>query len=173
MSKRIVNVLNGLPIETRRVATLVKADYNPRTISNEQRQALEHSVEKFGLVEPIILNCSTGNIIGGHQRLDALIALGVEETDVVLVDLSPENEKVLNLALNKISGEWDWTKLTDLLGELREHFEAGDIADLTGFKETELSALLGELGATSGNKTIDEQKLAETAHECPKCGFKW
>ena len=119
-----------LHIETRPLAELREAPYNPRTISDEVLNSLSASIARFGLVEPIIWNRRTGNVVGGHQRLKVLVAQGVEETDVVVVDLAPDEERTLNVALNKITGEWDLPKLSAVLAELQL---AGADLDLTGF----------------------------------------
>ena len=87
-------------VETRRVADLVPAPYNPRAISDGALAGLGESIGRFGLVQPIIVNARTGHVVGGHQRLKVLEAQGVEATDVVVVDLPEAEEKALNLALN-------------------------------------------------------------------------
>jgi len=100
--------LGRVRVEARRVADLLPAPFNPRTISADALAGLGESIGRFGLVQPVIVNSRTGRIVGGHQRLKALQARGVEETDVVVVDLPEAEEKALNLALNSqaISGEW-------------------------------------------------------------------
>jgi len=100
--------LGRVRVETRRIADLVPAPYNPRKIGDDALAGLGESIGRFGLVQPVIVNQRTGRIVGGHQRLKALLARGVEETDVVVVDLPEAEEKALNLALNSqaISGEW-------------------------------------------------------------------
>lgn len=87
---------------------LIPAPYNPRQIDDASMGGLEKSIGRFGLVEPIVVNDATGRIVGGHQRAKALQRQGVTETDVVLVTLSPDEEKALNVALNspKIAGTW-------------------------------------------------------------------
>jgi ParB-like chromosome segregation protein Spo0J len=91
------NTLNGLPVLRVKVADLVKAPYNPRVITEQQAAALKRSIDTFGLVEPIIVNKTTGNVVGGHQRVDALLEAGVKETDVIIVELDEDHEKALNL----------------------------------------------------------------------------
>lgn len=95
-------------LETRDLASLKPAPYNPRSISPNALAGLSASVRRFGLVQPVIVNERTGNVVGGHQRLKVLEADGVTETDVLVVDLPESEEKALNLALNSqsISGEW-------------------------------------------------------------------
>lgn len=129
--------INGFPIKRVNVSELQKAPYNPRKISEEQRKALQRSLKEFGTVEPIIVNKQTGNIVGGHQRLDALLALGEQETDVLIVDMPEEREQALNIALNRISGEWDNALLSDVLLSLHD-----DMREIAGFTQEEIAALL-------------------------------
>ena len=95
-------------MERRSLADLKPAAYNPRQISPKALEGLGASVREFGLVQPIVWNRSTGNVVGGHQRLKALEAQGVTETDVVVVELDEARERALNLALNSpsIAGEF-------------------------------------------------------------------
>lgn len=90
------------------ISLLNAAPYNPRKDlqpGDLEYQKIARSIEKYGCVEPIIWNEKTGNVIGGHQRLKVLAATGAVEVDVSVVQLSLEDEKALNLALNKISGQ--------------------------------------------------------------------
>jgi len=123
------------------------APYNPRSISDHDLSALGRSMMTFGVVEPVVVNRRTGRIVGGHQRVKAAIGAGIEKLPVVHVDLDETQEKSLNIALNRISGEFDVDKLSELLKELDV---AGMDLDLTGFTQTELDDLLG------GMETADE-----------------
>ena len=78
----------------------------------------------FGYVEPLVWNKRTGSLVGGHQRFKILLEQGLKEVDVSVVDLDLEKEKTLNIALNKISGDyhWDDKKLGALLDELIKTF---------------------------------------------------
>ena len=69
-------------IESRKLSDLTPADYNPRQISDRALSGLRESVTRFGLVQPIIVNERTGNVVGGHQRRKVLEAEGVDEVDV-------------------------------------------------------------------------------------------
>jgi len=122
-------------LETRKVADLVPADYNPRTISPEALAGLQASIRRWGIVEPIIVNERTGRIVGGHQRLKALAADGEPETPVVVVDLPEVEEKALNVALNSqsIAGEF-----TPDLGAILDEVEA-ELPDL--YEAVRLDAL--------------------------------
>ncbi len=101
------------------LADLRPAPYNPRTISEPAMRGLTASLERFGIVQPIVWNRRTGNVVIGHQRLRALQAAGVERTQVVVVELEPSDEKALNVASNSphIAGEFT-DGLEPLLAEL-------------------------------------------------------
>lgn len=120
------------------ITELKPAEYNPREMSRHDFEALKRSLSEFGFVDPVIVN-KDNSIIGGHQRVKAAIELGIEKVPVVYVDLSPEKAKVLNLALNRIHGDWDKEKLKALLSELDNL--SVDLT-LTGFNFEELSTLL-------------------------------
>ena len=133
-----------LKTEKRKLKELVAADYNPRkalTPDDSEYQKIKRSIEEFGYVDPIIIN-EDGTIIGGHQRCTVLKDLGYEEVDVVVVSLDKQREKALNIALNKITGEWDELKLKDLLLDL----DLGDYdISLTGFEQEDLAELVDNL----------------------------
>jgi DNA modification methylase len=119
------------------------AAYNPRKdlkLGDAEYEKLKKSIESFGYIAPIIFNSKTGNLVGGHQRLKILIAQGLTEVEVSVVDLPLEQEKALNLALNKIQGGWDEDKLAVLLADLQQlpDFDMG----LTGFDLPEISGIL-------------------------------
>jgi hypothetical protein len=108
-----------------RLADLQKADYNPRSITAEAMKGLKKSLTEFGLVQPIIWNKRSGNIVGGHQRYDAMVAQGMVDTEVVVVDLSDAKEKALNLVLNNHAIAGDFTEDAHLLlDEIK--FDLGD-----------------------------------------------
>lgn len=129
-------------IEQRPIAELTPADYNPRKDlrpGDAEYEKLKASIQQFGYVEPAIFNQTTGRLVGGHQRLKVMADLGMETADVVIVELDETREKALNVALNKISGEWDEPKLALLIADL----QASDFdVTLTGFDTGEIEALL-------------------------------
>ena len=131
-----------MDIEQRNPAELVPADYNPRKIDDHQLDALKRSLDRWGLVEPVVMNKRTGRIVGGHQRVKAALALAVPEVPTVWVDIDEEGEKALNIALNQISGEWEEDKLAALLDELEAK---GQSLEELGFKQDRLDDLLAEL----------------------------
>ena len=123
-----------------KVSDLRPAEYNPRQDlkpGDREYEKIARSIDEFGYVEPIVWNKTTGNIVGGHQRLKILIERGETEVEVSVVRLNEHDEKVLNVALNKITGRWDTGKLTDLLKEL----QAEGAMEVTGFEDWELDAL--------------------------------
>ena len=118
------------------------APYNPRKISDHDLEALRRSLKFFGVVEPVVVNRRTGRVVGGHQRVKAAEAEGIAELPVVTVDLDEPSEKQLNLALNRISGEWNEEALAQVLAELQA---AGADMGLTGFKVGEVEKYLASL----------------------------
>lgn len=130
-----------MTIETIKVERLLPADYNPRKDlkpGDTEYEKLKRSIEQFGYVEPVIWNKTTGRVVGGHQRLKVLLDMGITEVECVVVEMDEEKEKALNIALNKISGEWDKDKLALLISDLQgTDFDVS----LTGFEPAEIDAL--------------------------------
>lgn len=103
-----------------------KAAYNPRKIDDWSAKKLRQALEKFGLVEPLIWNKRTGNLVGGHQRLTALDTLDAHDggsgdylLDMSVIDVTEKREKQLNVVLNNptLQGEYDLGALRDLIGD--------------------------------------------------------
>ena len=153
-------------IEKRFLKDLKAAEYNPRKKlqpGDADFEKIARSIEEFGYVDPIIINAD-GTIIGGHQRCTVLKHLGYEEAECVIVDVDKTKEKALNIALNKITGEWDEEKLKDLLIDLKGlDFEI----DITGFNENDLSDLIGKFEIEK-EITEDEFDIAESIQEIEK-----
>lgn len=130
-----------MKIEKIKIEKLNPAEYNPRKDlkpGDPEYEKLKNSILTFGYVEPVLWNKRTGNIIGGHQRYKVLVELGEKEIDCVVVDMDSENEKALNIALNKVSGDWDKDKLMLLIEDLQGvDFDVS----LTGFDPAELDDL--------------------------------
>jgi len=135
---------NKMNMQTISATKLKAAKYNPRKDlkpGDAEYEKLHRSIEDFGYVEPVIWNKRTGNIVGGHQRFKVLTSLGYTEIECVVLDMDEQREKALNVALNKISGEFDIPLLTDLLHDLNA--EGFDVS-LTGFDATEIEDLFKE-----------------------------
>lgn len=123
---------------------LLPADYNPRSITPVQFERLQESIRTFGFAEPVIINTHPGReniIIGGHMRVEAARALGWTEVPCVQVDLDEQKERLLNIALNRIHGEWDQDKLQELVVKLQQ--DGADLK-LSGLEEDELVKLIDE-----------------------------
>lgn len=141
------------------------APYNPRQDLQPGQPAyekLKRSIAEFGYVEPLVWNQRTGNLVGGHQRFKILMGQGIQQAEVSVVDLPLEREKALNVALNKIQGDWDENKLAILLDELSKvpEFDAG----LTGFDLPEVSQLM-DRQKTSADDEFDVQAAVEAINE--------
>ena len=137
-------------IERKHTEDLIPADYNPRKTlkpGDAEYEKLKRSIEQFGYVEPVIWNKTTGFVVGGHQRLKVLLDMGITEVECVVVEMDAEKEKALNIALNKISGEWDKDKLALLIADLQG---ADFDVSLTGFEPAEIDSLF------SGKEDVKE-----------------
>lgn len=136
-----------------KLSQLKPAEYNPRSISDEELDKLSSNLEEFGLVDPIIIDLKDNNtIVGGHQRYKALVKKHKLSDELFLLKLGDvgwvfesdnlkikdkEHQKALNVSLNKIQGEWDFGKLTNVFKDLDEN---NFNLSLTGFDELEIQA---------------------------------
>jgi len=142
------------------------APYNPRVQlkpGDPEWDALGASIKEFGLVEPLIWNERTGNLVGGHQRLAWLKHRGDTHADASVVDLDDVAEKKLNIALNKIAGRWDDQKLAELLDSFNS---APDFDFLsTGFTRAEAQSLVSDVLGKGNDEAFDVD--AEIDRETP------
>ena len=104
---------------------LIAAEYNPRQLTKDQHKDLTDSIKRFGLVDPLIVNTHKDRmnvLVGGHQRLKIAQELDIKDIPCVEVELNPDQERELNIRLNKNSGEWDYDALANYfdVGELTE-----------------------------------------------------
>jgi DNA modification methylase len=124
---------------TKKISEISSAKYNPRKITDEAMGRLTKSLAEFGNIQPITWNVRTGNVVGGHQRLKVYKAMGKTEVDVWAVDLDEQKEKAANIALNKLSGEFDMPMLKDILEEI----DTGDLdMEITGFGMDEIALMM-------------------------------
>jgi DNA modification methylase len=149
---------------------------NPRRISDAELESLTRSIQEFGLVDPVIARREDKMVIGGHQRLLAARRLGHKTVPVVYVDLSPEKAQLLNVALNRISGDWDKELLARLLADL----DATPNIDLslTGFADDEITKLLKSLEVRDRQdrpESFDVDAALKAAQSAPvaKTGDLW
>ena len=126
------------------ISVLKPAEYNPRKKlkpGDKEYKKIKDSIEEFGFADPLVINADM-TIIGGHQRLNVAIDLGYTEVPCAVVDVDKTREKALNIALNKITGEWDEQMLADLLTDLKE---ADYDLDYTGFEAPEVEQLFSNI----------------------------
>ena len=151
-------------LETRRVPldSLHQDPANARAHGPENLAAIEASLRRFGQAEPLVVQASTGRVIGGNGRLAVMRALGMTDADVVELDVDDLTATALGIALNR-SGElatWDDQVLADLLGGLRE----ADALEGVGFEESELDRMISDLaGETEAD--VEDPGLSEPPEE--------
>lgn len=122
------------------ISKLNAATYNPRIEllpGMADFEKLKTSIEELGFAEPIVWNKRTGNVVGGHQRLAVCKHLGYTSVPCSIVDLDEKDEKVLNIALNKIKGQWDYEKVEEIL----RNFDY-EVATISGFAAEEIAVIL-------------------------------
>jgi DNA modification methylase len=135
----------GMIVQKIPVSEINPAKYNPRKDlkpGDPAYEKLKRSMTEFGYVEPIIWNEETGNIVGGHQRYKILLEEGHTEVECVVVKLPADKEKALNVALNKVTGDWEVKALAELLNDLNE--QDFDLT-LTGFDAAEIEDLFSQV----------------------------
>lgn len=162
-----------MKIEKIKIEDLISPEWNPREITEDEMLKLKNSIKEFGYVDPIIVNQHNNHVVGGNQRLVALKSIGYNEVDVIFINEPDLNrEKALNIALNKISGEFDEEKLNKIFQDMKlAHFNIG----LTGFEDYELTEM--ELRNNIqynddfelGDDDLTEDKVEEKMI-CPHCG---
>lgn len=131
-----------MEIKRMKLADIKPALYNPRKDlrpGDPEYNKMKRSIDEFDCVEPLVWNKRSQQLVGGHQRLKILLEKGLEEFEVSVVDLDEKRERALNVALNKIQGDWDFTKLADLMTELDDgEFDL----ELTGFDMSEIEEIM-------------------------------
>lgn len=171
-------ISGNICIKRMEIRALCPADYNPRKNlqpGDPGYDSLMRSMESFGYVDPIVFNQRTNRVVGGHQRLKIFVAEGVTEADCVIVDLEEKDEKTLNIALNKIHGEWDMEKLEEVMRDLAGEAEAL----LTGFTQDEIDMIIADVDDIDVDSffTPSEPQTKETEKphvvRCPECGCEF
>lgn len=140
------------------------AEYNPRVITEDAKKRLRKMLAKHGLVQPLVWNRRTGNLVAGHQRLEALDSLERSldyALEVAIVDVSEREERILNVQLNNPSmqGEWDIDKLLSLSGT------AFISPEDMGFSEGDAAVLFGDLGNSDLHEIIEDDVEVSNAKE--------
>ena len=158
-----------MKLETRRLADLHPADYNPRvplTPADPEYQDIKASLQANDYSDPIVVNYD-GTIIKGHQRRQVMMDLGTTEAPVIVLDIRDKNrEKALNIALNKITGRWENKILKDLLIEIDA---SGIDLAATGFKHDELDILIAQddIAAVARDDGFDPDKAEADSKGAP------
>ena len=138
--------MKDMVIRKFRLDELNPAKYNPRKTlkpGDKEFKKLENSIKNFGYVELIVVNTANNNtVISGHQRLSVLKHLGETEAECVVVELDEYQEKALNIAMNKVSGDWDVPLLAELLDDIQS---SGFDLELTGFEAPEVEELFNQV----------------------------
>ena len=126
------------------IKDLNPAEYNPRKKlkpGDKEYEKIKNSIVEFGFADPVVIN-SDMTIIGGHQRVTVAQALGYTEVPCAIVDVDKTQEKALNIALNKITGEWSQELLADLIEDLQKsNIDVG----VTGFEPPEIEQLFSKV----------------------------
>lgn len=147
-------------METIHRSDIQKAAYNPRLIDEENKKRLEKGIKTHGLVEPLVWNKRTGNLVSGHQRLailDKLEKSNDYELDVSVIDVDDAEEKRINIQLNNASmqGTYDY----DMLGELA--LDIGDSLEDLGFSDFDAEIMFGT--SDKFQELLPDSKAVETA----------
>jgi DNA modification methylase len=158
--------LPSLSVEEVPIDLLRPDPANPRWIGQEELDSLERSIRRFGFVQPILARRQDSTVIGGHQRLVAARRLGLATVPVTYLDLSTEQARLLNLALNRISGSWDEQLLARLLADLQSSPEL-DLS-LSGFGEDEVRDLLRSLETREKKERAEDFDLDAALEEATR-----
>lgn len=146
-----------MTIRKMKIRDLNRAAYNPRIDlrpGDMEYENLRNNILTYGFILPVVWNERTGNVVGGHQRLTVLENEGYDEVEVSVVDLDDKQEKQLNIALNKVEGEWDNEQLAQILIEL------GDEATETGFSQYEIDRITSNIDNLLDTDTVDAELKA-------------
>lgn len=153
--------INKAKTEVWKIKDIRPAPYNPRNFSHDEEMKLLQSLEQFGYVNNLVVNRKTKHVVGGNQRLKALIKHGgFKELEVKVVDLPLAEEKLLNIALNKIGGVFDLPKLTDIFNEIEKDHPTMNLT-LSGFFMPEIEKLTTNMDVKIINEPSDFEKEAD------------
>ena len=167
------NNMNILEID---INKLIFPKYNPRKKlkpEDKEYQKIKKSIEEFGYTDLVIIN-KDNTIISGNQRTQVLMDMGYKKIKVVQIDIDKTKEKALNIALNKITGEWDYAMLGDLLLDLdAQNYDL----EITGFDDYEIENIMApiELNVNDEDFLQDTEITKEKQPKeivCPHCGEK-
>lgn len=148
-----------------KVDSLKVSEYNPRKRDEADTQQLKESVNKYGMVDPLIANSAPNRkniLIGGHFRLEVAKGLKIQEVPVVYLNIPDiEKEKELNLRLNRNVGEWDY--------ELLKEFDLNLLLGI-GFDDQDLSNIWDESLETEDDNFDVEKEISKIKEPKVKIG---
>jgi hypothetical protein len=181
--------------DTKHIGDLQAASYNPRKMSEHDVKALRRSIDELGDLGGIIKNIQTGNLVGGHQRIEVMKQVGNAEivytwhtsetpgpsgTTALGYILHPttgerfsyrevswplEREKVANIAANRISGDWDLEALAQVNYDLSQLPNADDLLATTGQSQREIEKLLASVGVEPNGEEQPDELGADPKDE--------
>lgn len=169
-------------VEVVQISSLTEDPRNARKHPANNLAAIKASLAQFGQVEPLVVQKSTGRVIGGNGRLQVMRDLGWSTVKVVRVDLDDRQAIALGVALNRSAetAEWNRPQLADLLQEIAETadgllastgFDVGDIARLCSAAEKTAKDTAAETAETV--RTVSFQAREGAKHVCPQCGCEF
>ena len=156
--------------------TLTPADYNPRRMSEHDGNNLIRSLKNYGVIENVVVNKRSGNIVSGHMRVLSAIKAGIPTVPVNYIDVDDVTERQINLTMNRTRGEFDDQGLAELLAYLAT--QEADLS-LTGFQDAEIANIMDgvcDVGMPDFSPVgIDEQGRLDqkAAVTCPECGHEF
>jgi uncharacterized protein (UPF0212 family) len=137
------------------LSKLKKASYNPNEMSEGEFEKLVHNIKEKGYLEYIVANKRTDyTIVSGNHRLDALEVLGYTEAEVIVVDVSLEEEKALNISFNRIGGVLNQDKVSDIILDLKDN-DFGCM-ELTGLDDFEFDMILSDFANDPYKDELDD-----------------
>lgn len=169
-------------VEVVPIGMLTEDPRNARKHPGNNLAAIKASLLQFGQVEPLVVQKSTGRVIGGNGRLQVMRELGWTVVKIVRFDIDDRKAIALGVALNRSAetAEWNRPQLADLLQEINETadgllestgFDASDIAKLCSAAETTASEASAEASRATREVTFTAREGAK--HKCPECGYEF
>lgn len=163
------NINKELQIHHIDINDVTPAEYNPRTLSQKKFEDIKDSLSKFGFVDPVVVNKHEDReniLVGGHQRVKVAKDMGYEKIPAVFVNLTLEEEKELNVRLNKNQGDWDFSTLKD-------SFTSENLIDW-GFAEQELDSQFKEIAKLEEETIENTEEVTEKKYPIiPKYNEKY
>ncbi len=156
----------SMKIKEYNIEDLISAEYNPRQLKKEQFNQLRDSIQRFGLVDPVIVNTHKERkniVVGGHQRLKVAESLNIDKIPCVEVKLNLDKERELNIRLNKNVGEWDYDNLANF-------FDMDELKDW-GFSDADFK--LFDIEEVVKDGLTDDDEVPEVKESTAKLGDLW